>query len=71
MFFGFLYMLFLLDIFNIFLYFYKNIVKKYPYYNNLVLAYFFASIPLCITGFILGYFKVIDLLQKYKIKTLI
>ena len=52
-------------------YLYKNIVKKYPYYNNLVLAYFFASIPLCITGFILGYFKVIDLLQKYKIKTLI
>ena len=52
-------------------YLYKNIFKKYPYYNNRGLAYFFVSIPLCITGFILGYFKVIDLLQKYKIETLI
>lgn len=53
----------------------KNIYKKYflkcPKYNKRTISYFFVSITFAVTGYTLGYYKVLDILQKYKIKTLI
>lgn len=52
-------------------YFYKKIFLKYPEYNNKTISYFFVSIPYAVAGFTLGFYKIIDFLQKNKMKTLI
>ena len=52
-------------------YTHKAIFMKYPNYNKTTVGYTFISIPYAVTGFTLAYFKIIDLLQKYKIKTFI
>ena len=52
-------------------YIYNNYFKKYPEYNKRTISYFFVSIPFAVTGFTLGYYKVLDILQKHKIKALI
>lgn len=52
-------------------YIYNNIYTKYEEYNRRVFGMFCESIPFAITGFTLGYYKVIDLFQKNRIKTLI
>ena len=44
---------------------------KYHKYKIYTLEYFFECIPFTITGFTLGYYKVIDNIQKHKIKILI
>ena len=44
---------------------------KYYKINKLTMEFSFESIPYTITGFILGYYKLLDYIQKYKIKTLI
>ena len=44
---------------------------KYYKINKLTMEFSFESIPFTITGFILGYYKVLDYIHKYKIKTLI
>ena len=41
--------------------------KKYPD----VISYLFETFPLAVTGFTLGYYKIIDFFQNYKIKTFI
>jgi len=45
------------------------IYMKYYTYTRKTLGYFFESIPYTVTGFTLGYYKIIDLIQKNKIKT--
>ena len=52
-------------------YIYKNIFLKYPQYNNKTISYFFVSIPYAITGFTLGFYKIIEYFHKHKMKTLI
>ena len=41
--------------------------SKYPD----VISYLFETLPLAVTGFTLGYYKIIDVFQNYKIKTFI
>ena len=45
--------------------------KNFPYHMKYPLGRIAESVTYSITGFILGYYKVIDLLQKHKIKTII
>jgi len=52
-------------------YIYKNIFLKYPQYNNKTISYFFVSIPYAVTGFTLGFYKIIEYFQKHKMKTFI
>ena len=47
-------------------YHYKNYFKKYPIYKGRTLGFFFESVPFSITGFILGYYKIFDILTKNK-----
>lgn len=47
-------------------YHYKNYFKKYPIYKGRTLGLFFESVPFSITGFILGYYKIFDILTKNK-----
>jgi len=48
-----------------------NKYKNYPYHIKYSLGRLVESVPYTITGFILGHYKVIDILQKHKIKTII
>ena len=50
-------------------YHYKNIYLKYPYYNHRTLGLFFESVPFAVTGFTLGFYKMLDILQKNKFHT--
>ena len=52
-------------------YHYKNIFLKYPNYNKFVIASLFESIPFSVTGFTLGYYKILDILKRHKIKSFI
>ena len=52
-------------------YTYNNIFLKYPRYNHRTLGLFFESVPFAVTGFFLGFFKVLDFLKKQQIKSLI
>jgi len=73
------YYLFFLQILLIFFYIaqysgfhYKKIFKKYsPSCQGRTLGYFFEIVPLCITGFTLGYFKIIDILKRRRLKVII
>ena len=47
-------------------YHYKYIYLKYPYYNHRTLGLFFESVPFAVTGFTLGFYKMLDILQKNK-----
>lgn len=47
------------------------IYKKYPPYKGKTLCLFFESVPYALTGFILGIYKIIDVIQMNKIKSLI
>ena len=50
---------------------YNHFFKNYPYYNKYTYGLFLESLPFAVTGYILGIYKVIDILQKHKIKTFI
>ena len=50
---------------------YKYIFLKYPEYKRKTLGYLFEVEPFAVTGFILGFYRIIDILQKNKIKTLV
>ena len=50
---------------------YNHFFKNYPYYNKYTFGLFLESLPFAVTGYILGIYKVIDILQKHKIKTFI
>ena len=51
---------------------YNNILSKYGTGGKgRTFAFFFETLPFSVTGFSLGYFKIIDLFQKYRIKTVI
>ena len=50
-------------------YHYKYIYLKYPYYNHRTLGLFFESVPFAVTGFTLGFYKMLDILQKNKFYT--
>ena len=52
-------------------YVYKRFYLEFPKYHKYSLEYSFECIPFTITGFTLGYYKVIDNIQKNKIKILI
>lgn len=49
---------------------YMKIVSNFPSYNIFTIGRLFEMIPLGITGFFLGYYKILNSLKKYKIKTL-
>lgn len=48
-----------------------NRIKNYPYHIKYPLGRLTESVTYSVTGFILGFYKVIDILQKHKIKTII
>ena len=50
---------------------YNHFFKNYPYYNKYIYGLFLESLSFAVTGYTLGIYKVIDILQKNKIKTLI
>ena len=50
---------------------YNHFFKNYPYYNKYTFGLFLESLPFAATGYILGIYKVLDILQKHKIKTFI
>lgn len=49
---------------------YKNIFLKYPYYKRYTFSRIFGMLPLAVTGFTLGIYKIINIFQKRKIKTI-
>ena len=51
-------------------YCYNNYYLKLPNYKKYTISRLFGMLPLSITGFICGLYKVINLLHKHKIKTL-
>ena len=48
-----------------------KLFKNLPDYNRTTIGRLLEMIPFPITGFTLGYYNIIYLLEKYKIKTLI
>lgn len=48
---------------------YTNYFKKYLKNDRYLVRYLFDSIPYTITGLLLGYYKMFDVIQKHKIKT--
>ena len=44
---------------------------KYPNVNKEVTCFLFETLPFAVTGFSLGYYNIINILQNYKMKTLI
>ena len=51
--------------------YYNKIINKYPLRQARTIGSFFEDTPFAVTGFILAHYKIIDNLQKHKIKTLI
>ena len=49
----------------------NNFIVNNPYFDRVTIAVLFESIPYAITGANLRYYKIIEFLQKHKIKTLI
>ena len=53
-------------------YHYQNVFKRFPEdKGGIVFSCFFEDVPYAVTGLTLGYYKIIDIIQKHKIKTLI
>ena len=52
-------------------YYLNNKLVNYKYFNKITIAVLFESTPFSIIGFSLGYYKVINHLQKFKMQTLI
>lgn len=50
---------------------YISIIWNYPFYNRFTVGRMFEMIPFGVTGFILGYYQILNSLKKYKIKTFI
>ena len=50
---------------------YNNFFRRNPYYNVISIKSIPESIPFAVTGFTLGYYKVLDIIQKHKIKTFV
>lgn len=50
---------------------YKKFYLPFPYYNKYTFSRIFGMIPLGVTGFSLGFYKIINSLQKYKLKVLL
>ena len=50
---------------------YNNYFMRNQYYNVLSIKSIPESIPFAVTGFTLGYYKVLDIIQKHKIKTFV
>ena len=50
---------------------YTNIFLKYPYHKQYTFSRIFGMLPLGITGFIIGIYKVIDIMKKNRIKFII
>ena len=52
-------------------YYLNNFIVNNPHVNKITIAVLFESIPYAVTGVTLSYYKIMDILQKHKIKTLI
>ena len=52
-------------------YYLNNFIVNNPRVNKITIAVLFESIPYAVTGVTLSYYKIIDILQKHTIKTLI
>ena len=52
-------------------YYYLYVYLKYPKYNRYTFSRIFEMIPYAVTGFTFGYFQIINLLEKNKIKAII
>lgn len=70
--------LFILHILSILCYYiqysgynFNNFYRKNPYYNVLSIKLLYECFPFAVTGYTLGYYKVLDILYKHKIKTFI
>ena len=51
-------------------YSYNNYYMKFPYYKRYTISRFFGMLPFAITGFILGEYKIIKLIEKFVLETL-
>jgi len=49
---------------------YNTFFCKYPEFNKYTIGRICETIPLVVTGFILGYYKILSNLEKYRIKTI-
>ena len=52
-------------------YSYNNFFMKFPHYNRYTISRFFGMLPLSVTGYTLGIFKIINIIQQNKTKSLI
>ena len=52
-------------------YSYNNFFINFPYYNKYTISRFFGMLPLSVTGYTLGIFKIINIIEHNKIKALI
>ena len=50
---------------------FNNFFQKNPYYNVRSIKSIHTSIPFAVAGYTLGYYKVLDIIKKHKIKTFI
>jgi len=52
-------------------YIYNHFFVKFPYYNRYTISRFFGMLPLSVTGYTLGIFKIINIIQQNRTKSLI
>lgn len=50
-------------------YHYNKVFLKYPAYNKRLAVLFFETVPYSVTGFSLGFYKIVSYLQNFKTKT--